>query len=427
MRYLIPCLLILLISLEALTQDMVKLSGRVIDAETQEPLGYATVGIKDKPIGVVTNTEGAFEINVSDFGSGDSLKVSMLGYDNHAFLISEYQNNSVIAMKQKPVVLDEIVVNKESLTAAKILENAIENIKWNYPTKPYMQEGFFRQVQITSDQYVSVLEAAFNTYDPGYGSRKKIKSEIIEIRRSHYKNNKPYLNIADTAYTQKFNTLSACLRYNGIRDLASSNKKRGFFRGKYTYQWDSTLYYNGKLVYVISATQKTNKGYLKEREKENRVNSLLIDAETFAILKVTFQYSPKDEYLPDDFENVTQTNDSIVSVVKAHTWVYEFGSYGGVQYLKYVKWSDWVFDYNVITEKIDHKNEYRHELLINKIITDPADFIDINEKMDEKSSLHLQVKKHNDSFWENYNVIFESPEERRLIENLMQESTSPKL
>ena len=147
----------------------------------------------------------------------------------------------------------------------------------------------------------------------------------------------------------------------------------------------------------------------------------MIDAETFAILKVIFQYSPKGKRLPDDFANVQQTNDSIISVVKGHTCIYEFSNYGGVQYLKYVRWSDWVFDYNINTKKEAHMNEYRHELLINRVITDPADFTEIEDKMDSKKSLHLQVKDYNEAFWKNYNVLTESQEERRLIQNLMNE------
>ena len=43
-------LLLVYCSLEAASQDLVKLSGKVMDSETNEPLAFSTISIKGKAV-----------------------------------------------------------------------------------------------------------------------------------------------------------------------------------------------------------------------------------------------------------------------------------------------------------------------------------------------------------------------------------------
>ena len=42
----------------------ITITAKVIDAETSEPLGLSSVGLKDKPIGTITNNEGDFDFHI---------------------------------------------------------------------------------------------------------------------------------------------------------------------------------------------------------------------------------------------------------------------------------------------------------------------------------------------------------------------------
>ncbi len=395
------------------------IQGKVIDGETGKPVAYASVGVQGKPVGTIANEGGEFEFHLPAAYAQDSIHVSMLGYASFKQRIDQLTSPVAVSLVPKPIVLSEIVVRPNTPSAEEIVQQAVARIKTNFSSTPHVMEGFFRQIQAVDGPYISVLEAAINVHEPGYNSNKPQKTGIVEIRRSHYVNPKPYTNQPDSYYTQRHNSLLGTLRLNRVRALAAAGKfPKGFYEGNYAYRLDSTLYQDNRAVYVISATPKVNKGYLKSPEKEYRSNTLFIDAETFAIHKVVFQYRPKGEYAPKEFKNVTATNDSILSAVTGHTHEYEFAEYEGVRYLKYIKWSDWVQDYNTVLQKVSYVNEYKHELLINRVIIDPSQFPPVKENIDASASLHVQVKEYNAAFWKKYNVIKETPLEKQRIEAL---------
>ncbi|MDN5213381.1 carboxypeptidase-like regulatory domain-containing protein [Fulvivirgaceae bacterium BMA12] len=410
---------LLLAAFSCFSQEHFTIYGVILDEDSGEPLPYATIKIKDKPIGTVANGLGEFGFHIPEKYVNDTLIISMLGYESFQGLIHLLPSKIKIRLIQKPIVLKEVTVLEKNLDAEQILKKALANIHVNYPIKPHMMEAFFRQAQTTDAQYVAILEAAVKIHDPGYTARKKEEVAIAGIRKSHYLNTKKYLSLTDTAYIKKNNTLVISLRHNAIRQVASGSF-RNIYHGKHSYELDTTLYYDGRPTFIISATPKVNRGYLKKGQDENRVNKILIDAKTYAIVKVIFEYSPRGDYAPSHFRNVTHTNDSIASIVAGHTHVYEFSNYNGRYYLKYVRWSDWVRDYNLRSRKVVHINEYRHELLINKISTDPNQFSEMHDVMAPASSLYRQGKHYQEVFWEKYNVIYESAQEKQLINNLLQ-------
>ena len=65
----------LMVSAIALAQT----TGKVVDADTNEPLPGATVLVKGTKTGVVTGFDGTFSIAAA---SGDVLAVSYLGYES---------------------------------------------------------------------------------------------------------------------------------------------------------------------------------------------------------------------------------------------------------------------------------------------------------------------------------------------------------
>jgi hypothetical protein len=76
-----------------------------------------------------------------------------------------------------------VKASKKELTGKDIVKKAVASIPSNYPMKPFMIEGFFRDLQNENDKPVELLEAAlkfrYKDYNPGYED-----VEIIEVRRS---------------------------------------------------------------------------------------------------------------------------------------------------------------------------------------------------------------------------------------------------
>jgi len=67
------------------------LRGIVIDGETRKPVMYAHVGITGKNAGTITNEQGFFSLSAKNIQVGDTLRITMLGYESLNFLIPARQ------------------------------------------------------------------------------------------------------------------------------------------------------------------------------------------------------------------------------------------------------------------------------------------------------------------------------------------------
>ena len=83
------------------------LLGKVVDAQTKEPLEMASVYFDNTTLGTVTNEEGEFSINYTD-AVQSTLVISILGYEKT--YISDYRskNNITVALKESVNELDEV-------------------------------------------------------------------------------------------------------------------------------------------------------------------------------------------------------------------------------------------------------------------------------------------------------------------------------
>ncbi|WP_367913362.1 SusC/RagA family TonB-linked outer membrane protein [Leadbetterella sp. DM7] len=99
-------LILLLFSLTALAQNVV--TGRVIDAKTNEPLPGATVTFATNGRGVSTDENGNFRIEVPE--KKGTLTVSFIGYNSKEVQLNASSDNLVIGLSSSNENLDEVVV-----------------------------------------------------------------------------------------------------------------------------------------------------------------------------------------------------------------------------------------------------------------------------------------------------------------------------
>src|SRR5260221_4603028 len=102
------------------------IAGMVVDNATKEALPYATISIKGKPIGVVSNQFGEFTFNLSTQYLKDTLVISMMGYDTYERTIQDIKNmdNLLVPLEIKTIMLNEVVVTGKKLSAKEIIEKA---------------------------------------------------------------------------------------------------------------------------------------------------------------------------------------------------------------------------------------------------------------------------------------------------------------
>ncbi len=93
------------------------LSGRILDAK-QKPIAFAAIGYYHSRIGDNSDSIGVFRIKKI---TGDSIKVSALGYQPVTIVITELTNQLQVELKEAYTSLDAVSVRSRRNTTAKIL------------------------------------------------------------------------------------------------------------------------------------------------------------------------------------------------------------------------------------------------------------------------------------------------------------------
>lgn len=388
-----PILLSILLSLPALVWGQrTTISGRAQDRVTGEPLEFASVGIKGKALGTVTNLRGEFDFHIPSEFRNEILVVSMLGYRNYEAPVWTLAGDSVhtIRMDKAPTILDEVEV-RDSLSGGDVLRIALSRIESNFPMQPFVMEGFYRDVKKVGGTYISLLEAAVKIYDEDYKEpRNKFKLRervrLIEVRKSLGYENR------FTRYFDQDNLLEDLLLNNNIR-YRQIEARDELFAG-ISRERDS--YYDGHEIYVVS------------HSKEYKL-TVFIDKQDYAIVHLDYETGATDE--------TVDRNKKLISKFGGIKKSIDFKRYKGKLFLNFIemtsreKWMD------VTTGKLEFETELFQQLLINDIQTEVTAPIGTTEKM-RNYGLQYQNNPYNKTFWDNYNLIKETPIDQQIRADL---------
>ena len=108
-------------------QQNVTLSGIVVDVATGEPIIGATVSLRGKAIGTVSDDKGKFSLTIKQ-NLPATLVINLLGYGSKVFVVHD---NEPLRIELKEVLnkLDEVVVTGYSQTKRAAVTNAITTVK----------------------------------------------------------------------------------------------------------------------------------------------------------------------------------------------------------------------------------------------------------------------------------------------------------
>src|SRR5678816_652517 len=107
----LTAILFSLLATSAVAQNII-VSGKVIDHETKEPMPYASVYIKGKAIGTITNLQGEFDFHIPSEYRNEILMISMLGYSNFESPVWSIISTASITLElnASPIVLQEVLI-----------------------------------------------------------------------------------------------------------------------------------------------------------------------------------------------------------------------------------------------------------------------------------------------------------------------------
>ena len=172
-------------------EDLSELSGQVVDAQTMKPLPYVNIGILNRGVGTVTDTEGEFRLDVKE-KFNDTLRISMVGYRPIEMLMEEIKGGKKplsIQMEERISTLNEIVVTAKAYKK-KTLGNKTES-KFISTGFNYDQLGAEMGIKINIRKTPSFVDAF--QFHVSY-NRLSAKS-IFRINFYSVKKNRPFENI----------------------------------------------------------------------------------------------------------------------------------------------------------------------------------------------------------------------------------------
>jgi hypothetical protein len=368
------------------------ISGKVTDRENGESLEFASVWLKGKAIGTITNAQGEFDFHLPSEYRNEILIVSMLGYKSFEAPVWTVIDNSIqnIQLEKSATMLEEIVV-RDSLNGGDILQIAISRIDQNFPQEPFLLEGFYRDIKKVGATYISLLEAAVKIYDDDYKeprNKAKLKERVrlVEVRKSLGYENK------FTKYFAQDNLLEELLLNNNIR-YGQIGKDQDFLDSVYR---EPDSFYDGHEIYVVS----------RESDFNLRV---YIDKDDYSIIHLEQEIGASEDF----FDKRKNLGGKFSGLTKS----LDFRKYNGKMYLNFITMVSRESWYDVKTGKHEFDTELHQQLLINKIFTNPSERIGTTEKM-RNYGLQYQDLPYNKEFWEKYNVIKETPLDKQILADL---------
>jgi hypothetical protein len=273
------------------------LTGVIIDEESSEPLPFATIGLKNKGKGTVTNFNGEFGLNISKEYYSDTLSVSYLGYIGREIpVMNTLGNNMTISMKREFISIPEIIIRNQ--IPQDIISRARRAIPENYGTTPALMTAFYREGVLKKTEVQTYSEAILQIYKSAYSGT--LFGDQIKVYKSRKIEN---IDRSDTLAIRLKAGLSTCLDLDGVKNLFDFISSAS----DYTYRLTDIVTYNDEAAYAIEFQQKENIDMALFK------GTIYINTVDYGILYAEFEINP---------ELIHKMKDSFISTASRgfNTW-----------------------------------------------------------------------------------------------------------
>jgi len=389
LRYL--SIMMVLFPVMSQAQGSERISGKVVDAVTGEPLEYAHVVISGTAVGTIANSKGNFSLLIPDDENVD-IVISFIGYEVRTLPVDELRNQSQVGLKPTTVNLPDLVISQKKNS---IIEEAIDLIPENHDLGNMVLRGFWRAEIANESKTIQLSETAFDIFrygsDRKAGEKKDTAMKILKGRIS--RDSTAFDSLAN------FQAGSTPESIFNASFLINSNFLSRRTLKKHDYQISDITTYGDRNVYVVSFNKKPD-------EKIGYSGTILLDVETLAFVQVNIGFSP------DNQESVMLFEDSKLFAKLAglteSTWdknsvEINFQNYRGKWYLSHAIFEA---EWTVINDKngLSGILTYQADLVITDINKGEFELPDKSETA-RKEILERQVDYSEGDFWEAFNYI----------------------
>jgi hypothetical protein len=226
------------------------ITGKIIDNETSEPLPFATIALKNKGKGTVTNNNGNFGMKITTDQYNDTLSFSYLGYLGREIPVKKaFGNNLTISMKKEFISIPEIIIRNQN--PLEIVLKTVKAISHNYGDTPVLMTGFYREGVLKKSELQTYSEAILQIYKSAYSGT--LYADQIKVFKSRKIEN---TNRSDTLAIRLKAGLSTCLDLDGAKNIFDFLNRESM--SDYSYRMTDIVTYDDESAYAIEFEQHEN-------------------------------------------------------------------------------------------------------------------------------------------------------------------------
>ena len=158
-------------------QDNSVITGKIINGEDKEPLPFASIRLKNHPIGTISNENGEFDFYIPKSKRNDTLTISFIGFNSYEVPVSNVNRELNIVLTPSSNVLDEVILTEKD--PLDYIRKALERLAENYPQTEYQSIAYYRQKFIENGAVINKEEGVFKTYYPTSGDSAKNQHQLL--------------------------------------------------------------------------------------------------------------------------------------------------------------------------------------------------------------------------------------------------------
>lgn len=408
--------ILLLFSTFIFSQNKSVISGTVLNKENNEPLPFASIVLKNYPIGTISNENGEFDFYIPKSKQNDTIAVSFIGFHSYEIPVNIAQGGLKITLQPSSNILDEVVISP--LSPLDYIKKALENLQENYPQEPYQTIAYYREKFIENNEIINKKEAVIKTYYPIPNDTVKNQHQLLLFRQAE--NPKQFQFMREWIEKKSAKEKKKAIKkgeeineedYDGdieisfggpesVINLDINHRKDNYLKPKhfkkYEYSFGEETSLNGEQIITINFKAKRKIDHIRDRGK------ILISKENYAIILIE---ATGKASLPLMVKPIL-----FILGLKIQSPLFEktvrYQQYKGKWYPKLFRW-----DANVKLTKRHTFSANEHSeinigqiMFINKIDT-VATPIAKNKLFDANEDMEDQVHNDINISWEGMNII----------------------
>ncbi|NJW52518.1 carboxypeptidase-like regulatory domain-containing protein [Salinimicrobium oceani] len=258
---------------QPVSANFTEYKGKVVNSKNQTPLTSAYLSVQNTNVSTVTNTDGEFSLKVPKSLENVSISVSHLGYLSRELPLQFFEQSPVVIELQESMEqLDEVAIFNYTDPEA-LVKNMLKNRASNYFTDRTTMTGFYRESIKRGRKNVSLSEAVVKIHKQPYDSNADDDISLVKARK--------------TADYDRLDTLALKLRggpYNPLSLDIMKNPTHIFNEkdlSNFRFSFDPPTKIDDQYLYVVNFEELG-------KELPWYFGKLFIDAETFTLVKATF-------------------------------------------------------------------------------------------------------------------------------------------